>query len=71
MLGFGDEESTCSLHAAVLAMELPMSEEDLAVEVQAFMAKEIGKCSVMVEHEVGGRELDKQCVQYIPDSAST
>ena len=36
---FGHEESTCSLDAAVLAMELPMSEEDLAVEAQAFEAK--------------------------------
>ena len=30
--GFGHEESTCSSDAVVLAMELPMSEEDLAVE---------------------------------------
>ena len=31
--GFDHEESTCSSDAAVLAIELPMSEEDLAVEV--------------------------------------
>ena len=35
-------------------MELPMSEEDFAVEVQAFVAKETGKCRVMVGQEVGG-----------------
>ena len=29
--GFSDEESTCSSDAVVLPMELPMSEEDLAV----------------------------------------
>ena len=40
-------------------MELPMSEEDLAVKVQAFVAKETGKYSVMVEQEVGGGELGK------------
>ena len=51
--GFGHEESICSSDAAVLAMELSMSEEDLAVEAQAFVAKEIGKCSVMVGEEVG------------------
>ena len=37
--GFGHEESTCSSDAVVLAMELPMSEEDLAVEAQALVAK--------------------------------
>ena len=29
-------------------MELSMSEKDLAVEAQAFEAKEIGQCRVMV-----------------------
>ena len=41
--GFGHEESTRSSDAAVLAMELPMSEEDLAVGVQAIVAKETCK----------------------------
>ena len=36
---FGLEESTCSSDAAVLAMELPMSEEDLALEAQVFVEK--------------------------------
>ena len=39
--GFGHEERTCSSDAAVLAMELPMSEENLAVEGQAFVAKKM------------------------------
>ena len=69
--GFDHEESKCSLDAAVLAMELPMSEEDLAVEAQAFIAKETGKCRVMVGEEIGGGELDKQVVQYIANGAAT
>ena len=60
--GFGHEESTSSSDAAVLAMELLMSEEDLAVEAEAFVVKETGKCSVMVGEEVGGGELGKQVV---------
>ena len=48
-----------------------MSEEDLAVEAQAFVPKETGKCSVMVGEEVGGGELGKQVVQHIADSAAT
>ena len=69
--GFGHEESTCSSDAVVLASELPMSEEDFAVETQAFVAKETGKCRVMVGEQVGGGELGKQVVQYIADSAAT
>ena len=69
--GVGHEESTRSSDAAVVAMELPMSEEDLAVEAQAFVAEETGKCSVIVGEEVGGRELGKQLVQYIADGAAT
>ena len=69
--GFGHEKSTCSPEAAVLTMELPMSEEDFAVEAQALVAKKTGKCSVLVEEEVGGGELGKQVVQYIADSAAT
>ena len=61
-LGFGHEESTCLSDAAVLAIELPMSEADLAVEAQAFVMKGTGKCSVMVREEVGGGELGKQVV---------
>ena len=56
---------------AAVGAELPMSEEDLAVEAQAFVAKETGKCSVMVGEEVGGGEPGKQVVQYITDSAAT
>ena len=48
-----------------------MLEENLAVEAQAFVTKETGKCKVMVGEEVGGGELDKQVVQYITDSAAT
>ena len=40
--GFGHEESTYSSDAVVLATELPMPEEDLAVDSQAFVAKETG-----------------------------
>ena len=70
-LGFGHEESTCSSDAAVLPMELPMSEEDLTVEAQAFVAKETSNGSVMIGEEVGGEELGKKVVQYIADSAAT
>ena len=38
--GFGLEEKQRSSDVAVLAMELQMTEEDLAVEAQAFVAKE-------------------------------
>ena len=44
--GFDHEESTRSSNAAVLAMELSVSKEDLAVEAQAFMAKQTRKCRV-------------------------
>ena len=57
--GFGHEESICSSDAAVLAMELSMSEEDLAMKAKAFVAKETGKCRIMVGEEVGGGELGK------------
>ena len=69
--GFGHEKSTCSLDAAVLAMELLMSEKDLAVKAQAFVAKKTGKCRVMLGDEIGGGELGKQVVQYIADSVAT
>ena len=68
--GFGHEESTCSSDAAVLAIELPVSEEDPAVEAQAFVAKETGNYRVMAGEEVGGGELGKQVVQYIAGSAT-
>ena len=48
-----------------------MSKEDLAVEAQKFVAKETGKCSVMVGEEVGGGKLGKQVVHYIANSAAT
>ena len=52
-------------------MELPVSEGDLAVEIQAFAATEAGKCSATIDDRVGGEALDKQVVQYIADSAAT
>ena len=52
-------------------MELPVSEEDLAVESQAFAATEAGKCNAAIDDRVGGEALDKQVVQYIADSAAT
>ena len=45
---FSHEESICSSDAAVLAMELPVSEEDLAVEARAFVGKKTGNCRVMI-----------------------
>ena len=48
-----------------------MSEDDFAVEGQAFVAKETEKRSVMVGEEVGGGNLGKQVVQYIADSVAT
>ena len=69
--GFGHEKSTCSSDVAVLVIELPMPEEDLAMEAQTFVAKETGKRSVVVGEEVGGGELGEQVVQYITDSAAT
>ena len=55
----------------MLAIKLPISETNRAVEAQAFEAKEAGKCRAMVGEEVGGGELRKQVVQSIPDSAAT
>ena len=52
-------------------MELPVSEEDRALEIQAFAANEAGKCSVTIDDRVGGEALDKQVVHYIADSAAT
>ena len=52
-------------------MELPTSVEDLAVEAEAYVAKETSKCKVMVGKEVRGGEVGKQDVQYIADSAAT
>ena len=69
--GFRHEESTCSLDAAGLAIELPMPQGDLAVEARAFVAKKIGECRVMAGEEVWGGELGKQVVQYIADSATS
>ena len=69
--GFGHEESSCPSNTAVMVMELPASEEDPALEVQAFAATEAGKCSATIDDRVGGEALDKQVVQYIADSAAT
>ena len=69
--GFGHEESSCPSNMAVMVMELPVSEDDLAVGSQAFAATEAGKCSAMNDDRVGGGALDKQVVQYIADSAVT
>ena len=52
-------------------MELPVSEEDLTVESQAFAATEAGKCNAAIDDRVGGEASDKQVVQYIADSAAT
>ena len=52
-------------------VELPVPEEDLAVEAQAFAVSKAGKCSVTIGDAVGGVALDKQVVQYIADSAAT
>ena len=52
---FGREESSCSSDAAVLVVELPVSEEDLTVEAQTFVVTEAGKCSVTIGDVVGGR----------------
>ena len=46
----------------MLAVELPMSKEGVAVEAKALVAKETGKCRVMIGEEVGGGELGKQVV---------
>ena len=54
----------------MLVVELPMSEEGLAVEPQAFITKETGKCRVVFGEKVGGGELGKQVVQYIADSTA-
>ena len=69
--GFGHEESSCPSDMAVMVMELPVSEEDLAVESQAFAATEAGKCNAAIDDRVGGEASDKQVVQYIADSAAT
>ena len=68
--GYGHEESSCSSDAAMLVVELPVPEEDLAVEAEAFAVSEAGKCSVTIGDAVGGVALDKQVVQYIADSAA-
>ena len=52
-------------------VELPVSEEDLAVEAQTFAVTEAGKCSVTIGDVVGGVALYKQVVQYIADSAAS
>ena len=69
--GYGHEESSCLSDAAVLVVELPVPEEDLAVEAQAFAVSEAGKCSVTIGDAVGGVALDKQVMHYIADSAAT
>ena len=69
--GFGHEESSCPSDTAVMAMELPVSEEDPALEIEASAATEAGKCSATIDDRVGGEALDKQVVQYIADSAAT
>ena len=69
--GFGHEESSCPSDTAVMAMELPVSGEDPALEIQAFAVTEVGKCSATIDDRVGGEALDKQVVQYIADSAAT
>ena len=48
-------------------MELPVSEEAFALEIQALAATEAGKCSATIDDRVGGEALDKQVVQCIAD----
>ena len=48
-----------------------MLEEDITVEAQAFVAKETGKCRLMVGKKVGGGGIGKQVMQYIADIAAT
>ena len=48
-----------------------MLEENLAVEAQAFVSKETGKCKMMIAKEIRGGELGKQIVQCIADSVAT
>ena len=48
-----------------------MSEEGFALKGQAFVAKEAGKCTMMVGDEGEGGELGKQVVQCIVDSTAT
>ena len=69
--GFGHEESSCPSDTAGKVVELPVSEEDPALKVQAFAATEAGKCSATIDDRVGGEALDKPVVQYIADSAAT
>ena len=40
-------------------MELPVSEEDPALEIQAFAATEAGKCSATIDDRVEGEALEK------------
>ena len=40
-------------------MELPVSEEDPALKIQAFTASEAGKCSATIDDRVGGEALNK------------
>ena len=69
--GFGHEESSCPSDTVVMAMEQPVSEENPALEIQAFAATEASKCSATIDDRVGSEALDKQVVQYIADSAAT
>ena len=52
--GSGHEERTCSSDTVVLAIELPMSEGDLAVDAEAFVAKKTGQ----VESDGRGRSQE-------------
>ena len=49
-------------------MELP---DDESEEEKVFAANATGKCSLIIDEEVGDGELDKQVAQYIADSAAT
>ena len=53
--GFGHEESSRPSDTAVMSMELPVSEEDSALEIQPFAATEAGKCSATIDDRVGVR----------------
>lgn len=70
-LGFGHAASICTSAAAeaVLAIETPLSEEDVAVDAEAFMANKEppGECTTV--NQVGDGELARQVESLVADSA--
>ena len=66
--GFVHEESACPSDAIILVMELPEIDSE---EKKVFAANATGKCSLMIDQEVGDGELERQVAQYIADSRGT